>query len=65
MAYGYFKYLNKRTAVDKVLRDKTFNISKNLKYDRYQCGLAPMVCKFFDKKFLVEELKIKLCLINI
>ena len=29
MAYGDFKYLPKRTASDKVLREKTFNIAKN------------------------------------
>ena len=36
MAYGYFKDLNKRTTADKVLRGKTFYITKNLKYDRCQ-----------------------------
>ena len=36
MAYGDFKDLAKRTAADKVLRDKAFNISKDPKYDRYQ-----------------------------
>ena len=50
MAYGDFKDLARRTASDKVLRDKTFNIAKSPKYDGYQRGLAPMVCKFFDKK---------------
>ena len=50
MAYGYFKDLTKRTAADKVLRDKAFNIAKDPKYDRYQRGLASMVYKFFDKK---------------
>ena len=50
MAYGDFKDLKKRTAADKVLRDKTFNIAKNPKYDGYQRGLATMVYKFFDKK---------------
>ena len=50
MAYGDFKDLRKRTAADKVLRDKAFNIAKNLKYDGYQRGLASMVYKFFDKK---------------
>ena len=50
MAYGDFKDLAKRTASDKVLRDKAFNIAKNLKYDGYQRGLASMVYKFFDKK---------------
>ena len=41
--------LPKRTASHKVLRDKVFNIAKPLTYDRYQRGLASMVCKFFDK----------------
>ena len=50
MAYGDFKDLNRRTAIDKVLRDEAFNIAKNPKYDGYQRGLAPMVYKFFDKK---------------
>ena len=31
MAYGYFKDLARRTGADKVLRDKAFNIAKNLK----------------------------------
>ena len=30
MVYGDFKNLNRETVVDKVLRDKTFNIAKNL-----------------------------------
>ena len=47
MAYGDFKDLARRTASDKVLRDKAFNIAKNLKYDGYQRGLASMVYKFF------------------
>ena len=50
MAYGDFKDLAKRTAADKFLRDKTFNIAKDPKYDGYQRGLASMVHKFFDKK---------------
>ena len=50
MALRDFKDLKKRTATDKVLRDKAFNIAKNLKYDGYQRGLASMVYKFFDKK---------------
>ena len=36
MAYGDFKDLPKRTASDKVLRDKAFNVSKNPRYDEYQ-----------------------------
>ena len=50
MAYGDFKDLKRRTASDKVLRDKAFDIAKNPKYDGYQRGLASMVYKFFDKK---------------
>ena len=50
MAYGDFKDLKKRTAADKVLRDKAFNIAKNPKYDGYQRRLASLVYKFFDKK---------------
>ena len=45
-----FKDLAKKTASDKVLWDKAFNITKNPKYDGYQSGLASMVYKFFDKK---------------
>ena len=43
MAYGDFKDLARRTASDKVVRDKEFNIAKNLKYDGYKGGLASMV----------------------
>ena len=50
MAYGDFKDLKRRTASDKILRDKAFNIAKNLKYDGYKRGLASMVYKFFDKR---------------
>ena len=35
MAYEDFKDLLTRTAADKVLRDKAFNIAKNLKCDGY------------------------------
>ena len=59
MAYGAFKDLAKRTAADKSLIDKAFNIAKNPKYDEYQRGLAFMVYKFFDKKVQVV---LSLCL---
>ena len=42
MAYGDFKDLAKRTAADKVLRDKAFNVAKDPKYDVYQRGLASL-----------------------
>ena len=47
MAYADFKELKGRTASEKVLRDKAFNIAKNPKYDGYQRGLASMVYNFF------------------
>ena len=50
MAYGDFKDLAKRTASDKVLRDKAFDIAKIPKYVGYQRGLASMVYIFFEKK---------------
>ena len=49
MAFRYFKGLARRTASDKVLRDKAFNIAKNPKCDEFERGLASMVYKFFDK----------------
>ena len=60
MAYGDFKDLKRRTASDKVLRDKAFNIAKSPKYDRYQRGLASMVYKFFDKKSSDSDVNITL-----
>ena len=50
MAYGDFKDLERRTALDKVLRDKAFSIDENPKYDGYQRGLASMIYRFFDKQ---------------
>ena len=50
MAYGDFKNLPRRTASDKMLRDKAFNIAKNPKYDGFERGFASIVCKLFDKK---------------
>ena len=49
MTYGDFKDLARRTASDKVLRHKAFNMAKNSKCDGYQMGLISLVYKFFDK----------------
>ena len=46
----YFVNCCRRTASDKMLCDKVFNIAKNPKYDGYQCDLASIIFKFFDKK---------------
>ena len=50
MVYGDFKDFARKTASDKILHDKAFNITKNPKYDGYQRGLASLVYKFFVKK---------------
>ena len=57
MAYGDFKDLTRRTASDKILRDKAFNLAKNPKYDGCQRGLTSMVYKFFDKKTSGSDIK--------
>ena len=49
MAYGDFKDIKRRTASDKILRDKALNVAKNPKYDGYQIDVASMVYKFFIK----------------
>ena len=33
--------------VEKILRDKAFNIAKNTKYDEYERGLTSMVYNFW------------------
>ena len=63
MAYGDVKDLTRRTASDKILSDKAFNIAKNLKYDGYQRRIASIVYKSFDKKKLLvgpQDLQIDL-----
>ena len=43
MTYKDFNDLIRRTASDKILFDKVFNIAKNPKYDGYQRRLVLMV----------------------
>ena len=54
--YKYNEFL-KIIESDKVLRDKTFKIESNPKYDGYQRGLASMVYDFFNKKFAGSGIK--------
>ena len=56
-AYVDHKDLINRTEADNVLRDKAYEIASNPKYDRYQRGLASMVYKFFEKKFMGRGFK--------
>ena len=55
MVYGNFKDLPRRTAADKVIHNKAFNIAKNPKYNGYQRGLASVFHKFFNKKTYAES----------
>ena len=50
MAYGKSKDLVKRTQSDNVLKDKSFKIASDPKYDGDQSGLASLVYRLFDKK---------------
>ena len=54
-AYSERKDLAKRTASDKISRDKAFNTANNPRYNGYERGLASMVYKFFDKKSKNEQ----------
>ena len=57
MAYGDLEDLTRRTASDKILLNKAFNIVQNSKYDGHQRGLVSMVYKFFDKKTCESGIK--------
>ena len=48
MAYGNFKDLQRRTASDKVFRDKAFNIAKNPKY--YNIAII-QILQFYNNSF--------------
>ena len=50
MFYGDFKDLTRRIYSDKILRNKTSDISKHPKYNESQRGLALMVYKYLIKK---------------
>ena len=54
MAYGKTNDLAKRTQSDKILRDKTFKIARDRKYDGSQRVLASMVYNFFLIRNLAE-----------
>ena len=45
MPYRDLKDLARRTATDKFLRDKAFNIPKNPRYDGYQRGIHSVAYK--------------------
>ena len=57
ISYENFKQLTRRTASDKILRDKTFTIAKSPKYDGNQRIIPSMVYKFLDKQICVGTVK--------
>ena len=62
--YSDSKDLAKRTELDKVLKDKAFEIASNPKYDGYQRGVVSMVYKFLTRNQKEPLLKMKLKKIN-
>ena len=44
------KVSQKKTILDNILKDRTYEIAKNWGYDEYQRALAAMVYKVFDQK---------------
>ena len=60
MVYEDAKNLTRRTASDKILRDKAFNIAKNPKYDGYQRCLASVFNNFLEKKTSGSGIKNKI-----
>ena len=50
LAYGDFNDLPKRTAADRILRDRGFKFAINPKYGGHRRGLVSVVFKLFDKK---------------
>ena len=56
--YAKYKDVENRLISDQKLRNSTYDIASNPKYDGYQRGLASMVYKFFDSKVapLAKEL---------
>ena len=72
MGYVDLEDLTRKTASDKILCDKAFDIAQNSKYGWYQRGLASMDYKFCHKKnllrveitLLVEQPKMKMFLIK-
>ena len=56
------EWVNRRTAADKVLRNKAFNIVKDKNMMDINVNLLQLCTNFLIKKNLVEQLKMKLCL---
>ena len=51
------KDLARRTASDKILHDKAFDIAKNSKNNGFDSAFPSMVYKFFDRKSSGTDIK--------
>ena len=60
VACGDFKDLNRRTAVDKVSRDKTFNIAKTQNTMDINVDVLQWSINFWTKKLVVMVLKMRI-----
>ena len=60
MAYRGYKDLTKRTASDKILHDKSFDIDQNPKYDDINVELLQWLINFVIKNFFIVVLKMRI-----
>ena len=60
MAYGDFKHLRRRTASNKILRDKAFDIAKHPKIVDIKGVLLQLFINFLIKRLLVVVLKMRI-----
>ena len=63
MAHRDFKYLPRRTASGKLLRDAAFNIAKNPKYDGYQ-NIKKVLLLWFIQFLIKNFLQAVVLLLN-
>ena len=61
MAYGDFKDLPNRTASEKAICDKAFNITKSAKYNGHQIWLTSMVYSCFNRKSAATRVNKSAC----
>ena len=64
LAHGGFKYLNRRTFTDKVLRDKAFNIAQDQNMIDINVDLLQWFINFLMKNLLAAVLKMRIFLIK-
>ena len=61
MAFGDFRDLTRRTASNKILRDKVYCVLKTRNMMDINVDLLQFSINFLIKKLLVEQMKMKIC----